>query len=70
MMKAASMLAGLSLAPNDTSTLGGMPVPAKARRNKAAFVKSAIPPPGAKHKSQTTRANRRKAKIRSKRCLD
>ena len=69
MMKAASMLAGLSLALNDTNTLGGMPVPAKARRNKAAFVKSAITP-GAKHKSQTIRANRRKAKIRSKRCLD
>lgn len=66
MMKAASILAGLSLAPNDTSTLGGMPVPAKARRSKAAFVKSAITP-GAKHKSQTIRANRRKAKIRSKR---
>ena len=53
MMKAASMLAGLSLAPNDTSTLGGMPVPAKARRNKAAFVKSAIPPP-----AQSTKAKR------------
>lgn len=64
MMKAMSMLAGLSLALNDTSTLGGMPVPTKARRNKAAFVKSAITP-GAKHKSQTIRANRRKA--RSKR---
>lgn len=69
MMKAASMLAGLSLALNDTSTLGGMPAPAKARRSKAAFVKSAITP-GAKHKSQTIRANRRKAKTRSKRCLD
>ena len=69
MMKAASMLAGLSLAPNDTSTLGGMPVPAKARRSKAAFVKSAITK-GAKHKSQEIRANRRKAKTRSKRCLD
>ena len=68
MMKAVSMLAGLSLALNDTSTLGGAPilVPAKARRNKAAFVKSAITP-GAKHKSQTIRSNRRKAKIRSKR---
>lgn len=68
MMKAVSMLAGLSLALNDTSTLGGAPilVPAKARRNKAAFVKSAITP-GAKHKSQTIRANRRKAKARNKR---
>lgn len=68
MMKAVSMLAGLSLALNDTSTLGGAPilVPAKARRNKAAFVKSAITP-GAKHKSQTIRSNRRKAKTRSKR---
>ena len=71
MMKAASMLAGLSLALNDTSTLGGAPTltPAKARRSKAAFVKSAITP-GAKHKSQTIRSNRRKAKTRSKRCLD
>ena len=68
MMKAVSMLAGLSLALNDTSTLGGASilVPAKARRNKAAFVKSAITP-GAKHKSQTIRSNRRKAKTRSKR---
>lgn len=68
MMKAVSMLAGLSLALNDTGTLGGAPilVPAKARRSKAAFVKSAVTP-GAKHKSQTIRANRRKAKIRSKR---
>ena len=68
MMKAVSMLAGLSLALNDTSTLGGAPMlaPTKARRNKAAFVKSAITP-GAKHKSQTVRANRRKAKTRSKR---
>ena len=65
MMKTASMLAGLSLA------LGGAPTltPARARRSKAAFVKSAVTP-GAKHKSQTVRANRRKAKIRSKRCLD
>ena len=41
MMKAASMLAGLSLALNDTSTLGGVPTltPTKARRSKAAFVK-------------------------------
>ena len=69
MMKAMSMLAGLSLALNNTSTLGGMPAPAKARRSKAAFVKSAITK-GAKHKSQTIRANRRKAKTRSKRCLD
>ena len=68
MMKAASMLAGLSLALNDTSTLGGAPtlMPAKARRSKAAFVKSAVTP-GAKHKSQTIRSNRRKAKKRSKR---
>ena len=69
MMKAASMLAGLSLALNDTSTLGGAPTltPARARRSKAAFVKSAVTP-GAKHKSQTIRSNRRKAKIRSRRC--
>lgn len=68
MMKAMSMLAGLSLALNDTGTLGGAPIlaPAKARRSKAAFVKSAITP-GAKHKSQTVRANKRKAKTRSKR---
>lgn len=68
MMKTASMLAGLSLALNDTSVLGGAPTLnlAKARRSKAAFVKSAVTP-GAKHKSQTVRANRRKAKIRSKR---
>ena len=65
MMKAASMLAGLSLA------LGGAPMltPTKARRSKAAFAKSAITK-GAKHKSQEIRANRRKAKTRSKRCLD
>ena len=71
MMKAASMLAGLSLALNDTSTLGGAPIlaPAKERRSKAAFAKSAVTP-GAKHKSQTIRSNRRKAKTRSKRCLD
>ena len=71
MMKTASMLAGLSLALGDTSALGGSPTltPAKARRSKAAFVKSAITP-GAKHKSQAIRANRRKAKTRSKRCLD
>ena len=71
MMKTASMLAGPSLALGDMSALGGSPTltPAKARRNKAAFVKSAITP-GAKHKSQTIRANRRKAKTRSKRCLD
>lgn len=69
MMKAASMLAGLSLALNDTSTLGGAPTltPTKTRRSKAAFAKSAVTP-GAKHKSQTVRANRRKAKIRSRRC--
>ena len=68
MMKTASMLAGLSLALGDASVLGGAPTltPAKARRNKAAFVKSAVTP-GAKHKSQTIRANRRKAKTRSKR---
>lgn len=68
MMKAVSMLAGLSLALGDASVLGGAPTltPTKARRNKATFVKSAITP-GAKHKSQTIRANRRKAKTRSKR---
>ena len=70
MMKTASMLAGLSLALGDTSALDGSPTltPAKARRSKEAFVKSAITP-GAKHKSQVIRANRRKAK-RSKQCLD
>lgn len=68
-MKAVSMLAGLSLALGDASVLGGAPTltPTKARRSKAAFAKSAITP-GAKHKSQTVRANRRKAKIRSRRC--
>ena len=68
MMKAASMLAGLSLALNDTSVLGGAPTltPTRARRSKAAFAKSAVTP-GAKHKSQTIRSNRRKAKTRSKR---
>lgn len=62
MMKAASMLAGLSLA------LGGAPTltPAKARKSKAAFARSLITN-GSKHKSQAVRANRRKAKIRSKR---
>lgn len=62
MMKAASMLAGLSLA------LGGVPTltPAKARKSKAAFARSLITN-GSKHKSQAVRANRRKAKIRSKR---
>ena len=62
MMKAASMLAGLSLA------LGGAPTltPAKARKSKAAFARSLITN-GSKHKSQEIRANRRKAKIRSKR---
>ena len=62
MMKTASMLAGLSLA------LGGAPtlMPAKARKSKAAFARSLITN-GSKHKSQTVRANRRKAKIRSKR---
>ena len=71
MMKSVSMLAGLSLALGDTSVLGGAPTltPTKARRSKAAFAKSAITK-GAKHKSQTIRANRRKAKTRSKRCLD
>ena len=71
MMKAVSMLAGLSLALGDASVLGGAPTltPTKARRSKAAFVKSAITK-GAKHKSQEIRANRRKAKTRSKRCLD
>ena len=65
MMKSVSMLAGLSLA---LGVLGGAPMltPTKARKSKAAFVKSAVTP-GAKHKSQTVRANRRKAKIRSKR---
>ena len=68
MMKTASMLAGLSLALGDTSMLGGAPTltPTRARRSKAAFAKSAITP-GAKHKSQMVRANRRKAKTRSKR---
>ena len=68
MMKAVSMLAGLSLALNDTSMLGGAPTltPTKARRSKVAFARSLITP-GAKHKSQEIRANRRKAKIRSKR---
>ena len=68
MMKTASMLAGLSLALNDTSVLGGAPIlaPAKARKSKAAFARSLITN-GSKHKSQKTRANRRKAKIRSKR---
>lgn len=67
MMKAASMLAGLSLALNDTSTLGGAPIlaPAKARKSKAAFARSLITR-GKKHKSQTIRANRRKSKIRSR----
>ena len=53
---------------NDTSVLGGAPTltPAKARKSKAAFAKSAVTP-GSKHKSQAIRANRRKAKIRSKR---
>ena len=68
MMKAVSMLAGLSLALGDASVLGGAPTltPTKTRRSKAAFAKSAVTP-GAKHKSQEIRANRRKAKIRSKR---
>ena len=68
MMKAVSMLAGLSLALNDTGTLGGAPTltPAKARKSKAAFARSLITN-GSKHKSQTIRANRRKAKARSKR---
>jgi len=71
MMKTASMLAGLSLALNDTSVLGGAPMltPTKARRSKAAFARSLITR-GKKHKSQATRANRRKAKTRRKRCLD
>lgn len=70
MMKIVSMPAGLSLALGDTTALSVAPTltPAKARRSKVAFVKSAITP-GAKHKSQAIRANRRKAKIRSKRCL-
>ena len=69
MMKTTSMLAGLSLALGDEAwVFGGAPTltPTKARRSKAAFAKSAVTP-GAKHKSQTIRANRRKAKIRSKR---
>ena len=67
MMKTASILAGLSLALGDASVLGGAPTltPTKTRRSKAAFVKSAITK-GAKHKSQEIRANRRKAKTRSK----
>ena len=71
MMKTASMLAGLSLALGDMSALGGSPTltPAKARRSKAAFVRSLITR-GKKQKSQAIRANRRKAKTRSKRCLD
>ena len=70
MMKIVSMPAGLSLTMGDTTALSVAPTltPAKARRSKAAFVKSAVTP-GAKHKSQAIRANRRKAKIRSKRCL-
>lgn len=69
MMKIVSMPAGLSLTLGDTTALSvaPMPAPTKARRNKAAFVKSAVTP-GAKHKSQAIRANRRKAKIRSRRC--
>lgn len=68
MMKAVSMLAGLSLALGDASVLGGAPAltPTKARRSKAAFARSLITN-GSKHKSQAIRANRRKAKIRSKR---
>lgn len=67
MMKTASMLAGLSLALNDTSVLGGAPTltPAKARKSKAAFARSLITN-GSKHKSQEIRANRIKAKTRSK----
>lgn len=69
MMKIVSMPAGLSLTMGDTTALSvaPMPAPTKARRSKAAFAKSAVTP-GAKHKSQATRANRRKAKIRSRRC--
>ncbi len=71
MMKIVSMPAGLSLTMGDTTALSvaPMPAPTKARRSKAAFAKSLITR-GKKHKSQTIRANRRKAKIRSKRCLD
>ncbi len=71
MMKIVSMPAGLSLALGDTTALSvaPMPAPTKARRSKAAFVRSLITR-GKKHKSQATRANRRKAKTRSKRCLD
>ena len=63
MMKTASMLAGLSLALNDTSVLGGAPTltPTKTRRSKAAFARSLITN-GSKHKSQEIRANRRKDK--------
>nr|DAN26718.1 MAG TPA: hypothetical protein [Caudoviricetes sp.] len=48
--------------------LGGAPTltPTKTRRSKAAFARSLITR-GKKHKSQATRANRRKAKTRSKR---
>ena len=71
MMKIVSMPAGLSLTMGDTTALSVAPKPApsKARRSKAAFVRSLITR-GKKHKSQATRANRRKAKARSKRCLD
>lgn len=70
MMKIVSMPAGLSLTMGDTAALSvaPMPAPTKARRSKAAFVRSLITN-GSKHKSQAIRANRRKAKIRSKRCL-
>lgn len=69
MMKIVSMPAGLSLTMGDTTALSVAPMPAKARRSKAAFVRSLITR-GKKHKSQAERSNRRKAKARSKRCLD
>ena len=65
MIKAMLMLAGLSLAISDTSTLGGVPMQTKTRRSRMAFAKSQITK-GAKHKSQVIRANRRKSKLRSR----
>lgn len=50
MIKAMSMLTGLSLAISDTSTLGGVPMQTKTRRSRMAFAKSQITK-GAKHKS-------------------
>ena len=40
MIKAMSMLAGLSLAISDTSTLGGVPMQTKTRRSRMAFVRA------------------------------